>query len=577
MKTFLTAFAMFGFLICFRLMPAAAQEGQKIEEGKIILEKWITAQGGRDRLQSIRDVKFSATVKVIPIGIAGTSITYQKRPNKQRTEIKLTRMTVIQCSNGETGWISNLTGSFQDMPKEAHEQFKKAALASDMLLNPVKYGITPSFEGLKSVEGKDYIVLKLSSSDDRSTDHYIDPDTYLEYKSVTISPNGEEETFLSDYREIEGTRVPFSTKIHQGGKEFMTFSVTEYKYNTNLEDSIFEKPKDVVRRRPQVPTKPYPYREEEVIYENKTAGINLAATLTIPNGKGPFPAVVLITGSGRQDRDESVIDIDHKPFLVLADYLTRKGIIVLRTDDRGVGTSEGDFDAATAADFATDAEAGLAFLKNRPQVDSRKIGLLGHSTGGMVAPMAAAHNPSAAFVVMMAGVGLPGGELIVEQARILAEARGMSREEVEKMAATNHEMLAIIKREKNKAALEMELRKKLSGMVSEQLIKQADSPFFRHLIEYDPATALRKVRCPVLAINGDKDVQVPCRQNLQAIRAALEAGGNRNFEIMELPGLNHLFQNAKTGLPTEYGDIQETMSPVALEKIASWILKQPQF
>ena len=577
MKTFLTAFAIFGLLIGLRLTQAAAQEEQKITEGRKILGKWITAQGGRDRLQSITDIKCSATVRVIPIGITGTSITYQKRPNKQRTEIKLTGMTMIQFSNGEMGWISNLIGSFQGMPKEAHEQFKKAASAGDMLLNPDKYGITPSFEGRKSIEGKDYIVLKLSSSDDRSTYHYIDPDTYLEYKSVTISPNGEEETFLSDYREIEGTRVPFSTKIHQSGKEFMTFSVTEYKYNTNLEDSIFEKPKDAVRRRPQVPTKPYPYREEEVAYENRTAGIKLAATLTIPNGKGPFPAVVFITGSGRQDRDESVTDIDHKPFLVLADYLTRKGIIVLRTDDRGAGKSEGDFDAATAADFATDAEAGLAFLETRPEADLHKIGLLGHSTGGMVAPMAAARNPSAAFVVMMAGVGVPGDELIVAQAQVLAEARGFSREEVEKMVATNRDMLAIIKREKNKAALETELRQKLSGMVSEQLIRQADSPFFRHLIEYDPATALRQVRCPVLAINGDKDVQVPFRQNLQAIRAALEAGGNRNFEILELPGLNHLFQNAKTGLPTEYGDIEETMSPVALEKIASWILKQPGF
>jgi pimeloyl-ACP methyl ester carboxylesterase len=328
-------------------------------------------------------------------------------------------------------------------------------------------------------------------------------------------------------------------------------------------------------RRPQNPVKPYPYREEEVSYSNPTAKIELAATLTIPPGKGPFPAVLLIVGSGPHDRDETLMG--HKPFVVLADYLTRKGIAVLRADKRGVGKSGGDYSKAVMADFASDAEAGVAYLKTRVEVNSHKIGLVGHSEGGIEAPMAATHDPDVAFIVMMAGPGVPGDEILQQQVVLIGRAAGKSQEEVEKDAAIQKEVLATVKKDEDDAALEKDLRAVMAGKVPEaqmgMQIKIVSSPWFRDFLRYDPAATLSKVTCPVLDINGEKDLQVPPEQNLPAIRKALAAGGNKNFEVVELPGLNHLFQTAKTGGVDEYGDIEETMSPVALEKVASWILK----
>jgi fermentation-respiration switch protein FrsA (DUF1100 family) len=330
-------------------------------------------------------------------------------------------------------------------------------------------------------------------------------------------------------------------------------------------------------RRPQNPVKPYPYREEDVTYTNKAAGNTLAATLTIPPGKGPFPAVLLIVGSGPHDRDESLMG--HKPFLVLADYLTRRGIAVLRADKRGVGKSTGDAATATTADYATDAEAGVAFLKTRSEVNQHKIGLIGHSEGGIIAPMVAARIPDVAFIVMMAGSGVPGDQIIVEQARLIAQAGGASKKKADENAVNEQAVLTLVETEKDAAALDRKLREKLAtdGMPEAQIgpsIKAVATPWFRYFLTYDPATALRKVACPVLAINGSLDLQVPPAQNLPPIRKALEDGGNKHYEVDELPGLNHLFQTAKTGSPREYGEIEETISPVALDKMASWILKQ---
>lgn len=332
---------------------------------------------------------------------------------------------------------------------------------------------------------------------------------------------------------------------------------------------------ELERRRPQNPAKPYPYREEEVSFDNKAAGITLAATLTIPPGKGPFPAVFLITGSGRQDRDETLLG--HRPFLVLSDYLTRHGIAVLRADDRGFGKSTGNFAKATTEDFAADAEAAVFYLKGRHEVDVYKIGLVGHSEGGIVAPMVAARNPDVAFIVMMAGIGVSGEEILVEQVRLISEAGGKSKDEAAKLAAQQRDIIELIKQEKDDAVLEKKLRVQLNGQVPDALlgarIQQVVSPWFRYFIAYDPTAVLQKVHCPVLAIDGEKDLQVPPKENLDAIRKALEAGGNKNVEVKEFPGLNHLFQTAKTGSPVEYAEIEETMSPVALEKVSSWILQ----
>jgi fermentation-respiration switch protein FrsA (DUF1100 family) len=329
-------------------------------------------------------------------------------------------------------------------------------------------------------------------------------------------------------------------------------------------------------KRPQVPKKPYPYREEEVTYANRTQNVTLAATFTIPQGKGPFPAVLLITGSGPQDRDESLLG--HKPFLILSDYLTRHGIAVLRADDRGTGKSTGVFSGATTADFSTDTEAGVAYLKTRPEVDPHKIGLIGHSEGGVIAPMVAARNKDVAFIVMMAGTGVTGDQILPAQAEAIAVASGTNPDEAAKNAAKEKEMLTLVETEKDQSVLEKELKEKMAGDVPDaqigMQILQITSPWFRYFLTYDPASALRKVTCPVLAINGSLDKQVLPDQNLPAIRKALDEAGNKRVEIDELPGLNHLFQTAKTGAPTEYAEIEETMSPVALEKITSWILKQ---
>ena len=297
--------------------------------------------------------------------------------------------------------------------------------------------------------------------------------------------------------------------------------------------------------------------------------------MTIPPGKGLFPAVLLIAGSGPHDRDESLLG--HKPFFVLADYLTRKGIAVLRADKRGFGKSTGDYATATSADFASDAEAGVRYLKTRAEVDPHKIGLIGHSEGGMIAPMAAVADHDVAFIVMMAGSGVPGDQIIVEQGRLIAMAAGESKDKADADAEKERETLKIVETEKDPVALRDLLGAKLAteGLPDAQIaaqIKAMTSPWIRYFLTYDPATALRKLTIPVLAINGALDLQVPPAQNLPPIRAALAA--NPHAEIDELPGLNHLFQTAKTGSPSEYGQIEETISPVALDKIASWILKQ---
>ena len=333
---------------------------------------------------------------------------------------------------------------------------------------------------------------------------------------------------------------------------------------------------EILPKRPQEPAKPYPYREEDVTYENASAGITLAATLTLPSGKGPFPAVLLITGSGPQDRNESIMG--HRPFLVLADYLTRRGIAVLRADDRGIGKSGGKFFTATTADFATDAEAGVAYLKSRPEINRNKIGLVGHSEGAIIAPMLAARNKDVAFIVMLAGSGVPGDEVIAEQNARIAQASGLSHEQAQAMAAQYREALTLVKAEKDNAVVEKKLREKFTGQMPEpQLnsqIKSVTSPWFRYFISYDPAIALSAVTCPVLALSGSKDLQVPPDQNLPAIRKALEAAGNGHFEIDDIPGLNHLFQTATTGAPAEYGQIEETMAPAALKKIGDWLATQ---
>ncbi len=341
-------------------------------------------------------------------------------------------------------------------------------------------------------------------------------------------------------------------------------------------------------KRPQEPVKPYPYREEEVSYANTSAGITLAGTLTLPQGPGPFPAVVLITGSGPQDRDEALMG--HRPFLVLADYLTRRGIAVLRSDDRGVGKSTGTFATATTVDFAGDVKSAVAYLETRKEIRGSEIGLIGHSEGGIIAPMVAAESKDIAFIVMMAGTGVTGEELILEQAALISQAMGASDSAVKSQRALSADLYHIVLSGKDSLTIDHELRSLLeknapadttAGKATREVlinaqIRSITSPWFRFFLRYDPRPALRRVTCPVLVINGEKDLQVPPKQNLPEIEAALKEGGNRDYTVKPLPGLNHLFQTAKSGAPSEYATIEETMSPVALSAIGDWILKHCQ-
>ncbi len=326
-------------------------------------------------------------------------------------------------------------------------------------------------------------------------------------------------------------------------------------------------------QRPQEPAKPYPYYEEDVTFENKRAALTLAGTLTLPKKDGVFPVVVLISGSGPQNRNEELLG--HKPFLVLSDYLTRNGIAVLRFDDRGVAKSTGDFKTATSADFATDVTAAIEYLKTRKEINTKKIGLIGHSEGGVIAPMVAANSKDVAFIVLLAGTGVPGDQILLEQQTLIGRATGVDSATLAKNEALNRKGFDLIKTSSDVEKLKSDLTTLLKeNNVPENVIStsvaQTTSPWMLYFIRHDPAPVLANVKCPVLALNGSNDLQVP-KENLQAIKNALAKGGNKHVTTRELPGLNHLFQESKTGSPTEYGTIEQTMAPVVLQEVVNWI------
>jgi pimeloyl-ACP methyl ester carboxylesterase len=323
-------------------------------------------------------------------------------------------------------------------------------------------------------------------------------------------------------------------------------------------------------QRPQEPKPPFPYRVEEISFASRAGAVKLAGTLTIPEGKRPFPAAILLSGSGPNDRNESLFG--HKPFLVLADYLTRHGVAVLRYDKRGLGKPRGEFLQATTADFADDAEGALDYLKTRPEIDRKAIGLIGHSEGGLEAPMVAARRPDVGFVVLLAGPGVRATELLKVQAAKLARASGVPEAAIEQNAQLQEKIFQILKGERDDQAANGKIVAALGALPGAKAqAEEAASPWFRFFLFYDPAPALETTKCPVLALNGELDLQVAAEQSLPAIEAALKKGGNKDFEIVKLPKLNHLFQTARTGSVMEYGQIAETMSPAVLEEVVSWI------
>lgn len=348
-----------------------------------------------------------------------------------------------------------------------------------------------------------------------------------------------------------------------------------------------EKQEKKVLARPQEPNKPYPYHTEEVKFKSD-GKIELAGTLTLPEKEGNFPAAILISGSGPQNRDEEFMT--HKPFLVLADHLTRNGIAVLRYDDRGFAESTGDHMSATSLDFAKDVEAAINYLKSRKEINKKQIGLIGHSEGGLIAPLVATGSDKVSFIVLLAGPGVSGDQILLQQIAIVGKTAGLSDAYIQNEKKVAQGVFDIVSKYKDDNLRETELKKyydkvftdfpevvKNSGMKKEDLVNlnvaQSKRPWYKHFIEYDPATSLQKIQCPVLALNGSKDVQI-APENLVAIKKALEKGGNKNFTIKEFPNMNHLFQVCETGAVNEYATIEQTISPLVLEEVSGWITNQ---
>jgi uncharacterized protein len=356
----------------------------------------------------------------------------------------------------------------------------------------------------------------------------------------------------------------------QGGYKIpLTLAAQDHEYRLN---------------RPQEPRPPFPYQSEEVTIKNAEAGVELAGTLTYPEGPGPFPAVVLVTGSGPENRDEEIFG--HRPFLVIADRLTREGFAVLRYDDRGYGKSTGTFGTATTFDFAGDADAAVDFLKKRPGIDSSRVGILGHSEGGLVAEVVAADRNDIGFIVLLAGTAITGEQILMLQSRLIAQAAGIPEKEIVENEKLNSQIYAILKKTADNDKAGAKIRKVLENYAKKNAkegaesipesqidaqIKTVTSSWFRTFLTLDPITYTGKIKCPVLGLFGEMDLQVPPAENMKALETGLLFSGNEKYTIDYVPGVNHMFQTATTGAPSEYGRIEETISPVVLDMITDWL------
>lgn len=407
------------------------------------------------------------------------------------------------------------------------------------------------------------------------------------YKATCDSPDqdrkgmpAESVTFVNSVLTIEIPTVGASYRgeLKEDGKMHGSFT-QGLPFPLVLEKGEVEKPK-----RPQEPQPPFAYQTEDVTFKNAEAGITLAGTLTLPQTGSNFPAVVLISGSGAQNRDEELMG--HKPFLVIADHLTRNGIAVLRFDDRGTAQSDGSFANSTSLDFATDATAALRYLQSRKEINPKKVGLLGHSEGGLIAFMQAAKDKNIAFIVSLAGPGVKGDSLILKQAEAILRSQGMTDVTWASLKPTLKNRYALVTQTQNIEQLKKELYEDVmkaapSGVpVDENMKKKIESeisimtsPWYIQFMKYDPTGDLRKITCPIFAINGDKDIQVDAAMNLSAIGENIRSNGNKKVTTKAYPGLNHLFQHCKQCTVDEYGQLEESISPEVLKDITEWIAK----
>jgi len=395
-------------------------------------------------------------------------------------------------------------------------------------------------------------------------------------KGIPVTSTSYENSILK--LEVSNAGIQYEGMLDKNNTFVGTFKQGGQSFPLVLTKKEIEKEKVI---RSQEPTKPFPYYSEDVKFENTKDKIVLAGTLTLPKKNGKFPAVILISGSGPQNRNGELLG--HKPFLVLADYLTKNGIAVLRFDDRGTAKSTGNFKNATTFNFVTDVEYAIKYLQTRKEINKNNIGLIGHSEGGIIAPIIASKNKNIDFIVLMAGSTLRGDKLLLLQKYKIETQMEINKQIIE----TNQQIFAgaykIILNEKIKQEVLSDTLSKyftskygkaLPENQKEALINQLTSPWMINFIRLDPAIYLKKVNCSILAINGDNDLQVPSKENLKIIETIFKNSKNTDVEIKELENLNHLFQESQTGLPNEYGTIEQTISPIVLKIISDWIVER---
>lgn len=334
------------------------------------------------------------------------------------------------------------------------------------------------------------------------------------------------------------------------------------------------------KNRPQEPKAPFDYLIKDVKYENKVENFTLGGTLTLPQGNGPFPVVILISGSGQQDRNSEIFG--HKPFWVIADYLTKNGFAVLRSDDRGIGASGGEVEKATSLNFAQDVISALDYLKSVKEINTKKMYLMGHSEGGMIAPLIAEKSKDVAGLILLAAPGVPGDILLEEQSYLIGKVSGLNEEMLEKTRKTNQQIYHIIKTEKDNSILEQKvktiletefeaLEKNQKDIAVKNQLASITSPWFKYFINFNPEPILKKISCPVLVLNGENDLQVPAKINIDGMKIAFNKGGNKKVTFKSYPKLNHLFQESQTGNVSEYGNIEETFNLNVLVDVVNWL------
>jgi len=427
--------------------------------------------------------------------------------------------------------------------------------------------------------------------------HFV-KDSLGNISATTDSPDQGVRNIPCSNVKIEGDsiflQVPSANGSYSGLITDSAVIIGKLKQGLSFDLNLKKVDKVTALNRPQNPQPPFPYITEDIEYDNPGKTLHYGATITVPPGKGPFPAVLLITGSGPQNRDEEIME--HRPFAVLADYLTKKGIVVLRVDDRSVGKTTGDFSKATTADFAIDAGNSLDFLKSRPEVDQKKIGLIGHSEGGMIAPMLAAKRKDIDFIILLAGPGEKLSKLMEDQNVALYRSAGINEKAIQSFRPFFQKMVTLINESKDVSVFDKKLEYTLNEwrkgtepayvlattriyndssqhIFIETVNNTLFTPWFKYFLQFDPQVYLSQLRCKVLAVNGEKDLQVASKSNLAAIKIALQKAGTKNYDIIEIPQLNHLFQTCKTCTVMEYGQLEETISPTALNLVGDWIDK----